>query len=331
MKPESMDTTLFSGGAALPVSLLRCGGYDSSAMRQAVGQTLDAALLPQFVPLRSGTRVLVKPNLLLAKPLACTSPPVVAAACAWLMDNGAHVRVADSPGFGRARAVARNVGLEEALRPLGLSVEEVGPLAPVALPVDAAPGMHPRFQVARLALESDFILSVPRVKAHAQMLVTLAVKNCFGCVGGLHKAVAHAREGRDPRYFADCLAALWASLPPVAALADGIACMHVTGPSNGEPFPLGLLGASASAVALDEALYRVLGLAPEAVPLGAALVRRHAPGSVASGISTVFPLCRPEDFDAGGFRLPATLAHTSFHPARFVQSCFRRIFAAFKK
>ena len=91
------------------------------------------------------------------------------------------------------------------------------------------------------------------------------------------------------------------------------------------------MGASASAVALDEALYAVFGLAPEAVPLGAALVRRKAPGSAASGTEATFPLLRPEDFDARAFELPQQLAHTSFHPARFVQSCIRRVVAAIKK
>ena len=322
----------------LPVALLRYDAYTAPALRTAVGQVMDAACLAEYSPLRSGARVLVKPNLLMAKHLACTSPAVVAAVCAWIMDHGAKVRVADSPGFGRAVSVARAVGLEAALRPMGLEVEEIGPAEPLPLPLEGEAAQKAgfqaggsRFHVARLAMESDLIVSVPRVKAHAQMLVTLSVKNCFGCVRGLHKAVAHAREGRDPQFFADCLAALWAALPPVTAVADGITAMHITGPSNGKPFALGLLGASASAVALDEALYAVLGLNPQDVPLGAALCRRKAWGSAAAGAQVGFPLNGPADFCATGFHLPAELSHTSFHPARFVQSCFRRIFAAFKK
>ena len=269
----------------LSVALLRHDAYTAPALRTAVGQVMDAARLTEYYPLRPGARVLVKPNLLMAKHLACTSSEVVAAVCAWIMDHGAKVRVADSPGFGRAVTVARAVGLEAALRPMGLEVEEIGPAEPLPLPLEGEAAQKAgfqtggsRFHVARLAMESDLIVSVPRVKAHAQMLVTLSVKNCFGCVRGLHKAVAHAREGRDPKFFADCLAALWAALPPVAAVADGITAMHITGPSNGKPFALGLLGASASAVALDEAVYAVLGLNPQDVPLGAALCRRKAPG-----------------------------------------------------
>ena len=69
-----------------------------------------------------GLRVLVKPNLLRAVPLACADPLVTAAACAWLLGQGASVTVADSPGFGTARGVAAAIGLEAALKPLGLAV-----------------------------------------------------------------------------------------------------------------------------------------------------------------------------------------------------------------
>lgn len=163
----------------------------------------------------------------------------------WLLDHGARVEVADSPGFGSAEAVARAVGLAQELKTLGLAVRSLN--RPVAVRLDTGAC----FKISRQALDCDLILSVPKVKAHGQMLVTLAVKNLFGCVSGLRKALIHAREGRQPDYFADCLAALWAALPPVAGLADGVCAMHVTGPSRGKPFALRLIGASASAVALD--------------------------------------------------------------------------------
>ena len=179
----------------LPVALLACPDYAAPRLRQAVFQALESAGPRVGV----GLRVLVKPNLLTARPLACAAPEVTAAACAWLLERGARVEVADSPGFGRADAVARKIGLEAALRPLKLKVRALDRPVPVRLPLPEAPeGRGARFMVARRALECDLILSVPRVKAHSQMLLTLAVKNCFGCVSGLRKALVHTCEGRDP-------------------------------------------------------------------------------------------------------------------------------------
>lgn len=287
------------------VALQRFSPADSGAVAQALPLLLDRAGLASSFSLRSA-HVLVKPNLLTATPLACTSPVVVAAVCRWLLDQGARVRVGDSPGFGTATAVARQTGVEEALRPLGLRVESLADPRPLELPL-------------------------PRVKAHSQMRLTLAVKNLFGCVCGLRKALIHTRQGQEPDFFADCIAALWAGLPPVAAVADGLTAMHVTGPSKGQPFPLGLLGASPSAVALDEALCAVLGLPLAGTPLGAALERREAPGCRRAGWQPDYVLARPEDFDCTGFILPDELMHTSFRPWRLFKSCLRRLWLARRK
>ena len=114
-------------------------------------------------------------------------------------------------------------------------------------------------------------------------------------------------------------------------MADGLTAMHVTGPSKGRPFPLGLLGASPSAVALDEALCAVLGLPLAGTPLGAALERRDAAGCRHAGWRHDYVLARPEDFDSTGFLLPDELMHTSFRPWRLFKSCLRRLWLARRK
>jgi uncharacterized protein (DUF362 family) len=282
-------------------------------MRTAIRAALDAS---DWRP-GSGMRVLVKPNLLRAHDLTCTHPGIVAEACAWIMDQGACVVVADSPGFGSASGVAEAVGLREALRPLGLDVQAFDRPVPVSLPDGR------RWGVARLALECDAILSVPKVKAHSQMRLSLAVKNLFGCVCGLRKALAHTIQGDKPGVFEDCLAALWAALPPVAGLADGVTAMHVTGPSGGRPYQLGCVGASACAAALDTALYEAIGVKPEAAPVWSALIRRGLPQAKPENIA--YPLLRPEDFPARDFVLPPRLLDVSFRPHRLVMSVCRRL------
>ena len=120
---ELMSPSLSAPRAA--VALQRFSPADSGAVAQALPLLLDRAGLAASFSLRSA-HVLVKPNLLTATPLACTSPVVVAAVCRWLLDQGARVRVGDSPGFGTATAVARQTGVEEALRALGPEARGVG-------------------------------------------------------------------------------------------------------------------------------------------------------------------------------------------------------------
>ena len=266
-----------------------------------------------------GLRVLVKPILLRAVPLACTSPAVAAAVCGWLKDCGASVAVADSPGFGTVHGVARRIGLDEALRPLGLAVQRLVPGEAVRLPSGNS------LMLARQAQEADAILSVGRVKVHSQMLLTLACKNLYGLVPGLRKALCHSREGQHPDAFADMLASLMDFLPPVSAVLDGIEAMHVTGPAGGRPYALGLLGAGSSPVALDEAVCLAVGKRPEDVPLQRAFIRRGHSGCRACGCEAEYPRLRPEVFNAEGFVFPSRLQHTSFRPLRLLKSCLKRL------
>lgn len=299
-----------------PAALVHCPDYEPRRVSEAVSRALDAS---GFNP-GPGSRVLVKPNLLRADKLTCTQPQVTAAVCFWLLDQGARVTVADSPGFGTAAGVSRRIGLEEALRPMGLQVRPFRKTYAVPL---AGGGW---WRVARAALEADAVVSVPRVKAHAQMRLTLAVKNLFGCVVGLRKPLAHAIQGHRPGAFTDALADLLEALPPVAAVADGIVAMDTRGPSGGQPFHLGCIGASVSAAALDTVLYSLLGATPALAPLWAALQERGFPGSKSTEIE--LPLAQTEEFNASAFRLPEQLMDISFRPLRLARSLCRRVWTS---
>lgn len=296
-----------------PVALNTCKDYSSHSLGKVVPDVLEACdWKPNFA-----ARILVKPNLIRAHALSCTHPEVVGAACSWLLDHGARLTIADSPGFGKARAIADHIGLSEKLRPLGLTVCSLN--APINISV---PGGG-YWGVSRLALESDAILSLPKVKAHSQMRLTLAVKNMFGCVCGLRKAWAHTIQGNKPGMFEASLVELLRVLPPVAGLADGIIAMHVTGPSGGHPFPLECIGASSSAVALDTALYALLDATPPEIPLWKALQQEGVPGSHPEEIH--YPGQTSEQMRKKGFLLPSELLDISFRPQRLFVSLCRRL------
>lgn len=309
-----------------PVALLSCRSYEEAALAARVGEALDAC---GWSPAR-GDRVLLKPNLIRAAPLACTHPLVVKAAASWLLDRGNRVAVADSPGFGTAKGVAKAVGLEDALRPLGLEVLEMDDPVPVHVGRGEEregrkkAGAH--WGVSRLALESDALLSLPKVKAHGMMRLSLAVKNLFGTVRGLRKAWAHTLEGENALSFASCILDLYRALPPSAALLDGVEAMHVTGPVRGKPYPLGLIAAAPDALAGDSALYAVFNVSPAQIPLWEAARNRALPQAFPEHLR--YPLLAPEAFACPGFQLPERLDDISFRPHRLFLSLCRRAWYA---
>lgn len=260
-----------------------------------------------------GEVILVKPNLVSASgaQLSCTSPAVVRAVCAGLLDLGARVRVADSPAFGNAPGVAKAAGLDRALAPLGLRVESLDRPRPLKLSFGYSIGLSAE------AAEADRIVSLPRLKAHGQLRITAAVKNLFGCVCGFRKALAHTLVGDTANHFVSLLVEVLQALPPVITILDGITAMHVDGPTRGQPYPLHLLAACADPVALDTALYGLLGLRPEHVPLWAECRRRNLPGADPAGLT--FPLESPAAFDVSGFQVPGALEPIVFRPMRFLR------------
>lgn len=304
-------------------ALARLDSYKAPNLDAIVGETLDKAELPS----PRGMKILVKPNLLLARELACSHPSIVAAVCRWLLDRGANITVGDSPAFGSARYVAAKIGLLDALKPLGLGVAPFNKAK--TLKVDINLGDYQEkisFMVATLALESDEIYSVAKVKAHGQMRTTLCAKNCFGCVTGWRKALIHALHGKTTEIFAECLAELFRNLPPIRGAIDGVVAMSGTGPSKGSPYSLNLVGASNSATALDEAIIAILKRPLTDFPLAARLAPK---GSNAD--PPVYTLLKPEDFDASGFSLPKELKPASFSPAQLIKSFAKRFWMAGKK
>lgn len=307
------------------VCLAKADNYDSPELFQTVATLLDRA---EF-NLPPNSRVLVKPNLLMDKPLACTNPKIVACVCKWLLDNGHKIYVADSPGFGRFDYVAEKTGLLNLLKKLNVPYGSFSKSCKVMLDLKNSSGRNFYVKIAEQALESDFLFSVCKVKAHKQMRVTLAVKNCFGVVPGLHKALIHARHGATHEFFSEYLVAIYKVLPQVLAFADGITAMHVTGPVDGQPFNLNLLGASKNPPALDSAIMQILNInlkeRLEKIPLQKALANKNLVLPV-DNIS--FPLLKSADFNAQGFVLPETLATTSFNPLRLCKSLIKRVFKA---
>lgn len=298
--------------STIPVALLRQESYARQPMQDAVERLFVACGLD----VARGERVLVKPNLVSRANagLSCTHPEVVRAVCVHLLDLGARPRVADSPAFGSAGRVAAACGLDAALRPLGLRVSSLGRPRPLALSLGGSIGL------SRDACEADRIISVARLKAHGQFRVTAGVKNLFGCVCGCRKALAHMRLGSAPGAMESLVLDVFAALPPVAALVDGVLAMHRGGPVHGEGFPLGLLGASRLPMALDAVLFRLLGQTPAEVPLWAEALRRGLPGADladADPASVRFVLEPPEAFDASGFVCARELDPMRFEPLRF--------------
>ena len=203
------------------------------------------------------------------------------------------------------------------LRQLGVPVVEFRRTSDVRLPSGQ------KAAIAAAALECDLLVNLPKVKAHSQVRVTLAVKNLFGCLSGWQKPWWHMVHGGDGNRFADLLVELLAVLPAGCTVVDGMVAMHRTGPIHGEPFALGCLAGGTNPVAVDTALLAVLGLDPLHIPLWCAAHRAGLQGTDMEAVH--FPWARPIGLGAQGFEVPETLTPVRFNPFRFLQGSMQRL------
>lgn len=303
------------------VGLKKCSGYHFSEM----GLFVEAAVSHfQLSGNLRDTRVLLKPNLIssAAPELACTNGKFIAAVAGWFLDQGAKVRLGDSPAFGSVERVCQKQGIKKSLQ--GLNVQYVGFSDSVSMEL-ACGTVVP---VAREALECDLLVGLPKLKAHNQLYVTMAVKNLFGTVVGINKAMLHMTKGSSHDRFARIILDLVSLFPKQIHLIDGIEAMHKSGPMDGESLDLKIIGAATSPVALDTALLAVLGL-----PLTESPLWRVASGENRTDCrveNIVFPFFSPADFDQTNFVPPPSINPVRFNPFRFLSGSLKRFLLKFQ-
>jgi uncharacterized protein (DUF362 family) len=181
------------------------------------------------------------------------------------------------------------LGLTEPLRRLGVPLRQLNAPRKCRL----GPGL-PRVGISTAALEADVIINLPKFKMHQQLVATFAVKNMFGCVSGKHKALWHFRKGDTAETFCRLLLGVYAYLKPALTLIDGVVAMEGQGPIRGPSKPLGWLLAGTDPMALEMTCCRLIGLAPEQVPM------------IQAARQAGFGCSDPEAVEIVGDPLPAT-------------------------
>ncbi|MCL5005408.1 MAG: DUF362 domain-containing protein [Acidobacteria bacterium] len=211
--------------------------------------------------------VLIKPNFVEpdAQEVINTHPAVIRAAREAFLRLGAKaVIIGEGPGHERDTE-----GIVEGLR----LRDYVGALEDVFvdLNTDEVSRVPTRTHASRLknlclpktVLGADFVVSMPKMKTHHWVGVTLSLKNMFGVVPGncygWPKNILHwAGIGRS-------ILDINSTIAPDFAIVDGIVAMEGNGPIQGDQKACGVLVLGNDPVAVDATCARIMGLAPERI------------------------------------------------------------------
>jgi uncharacterized protein (DUF362 family) len=307
------------------VSLIKTQSYNLTELRLSLEKLLaPLGGISAFV--KSGDRVLLKPNLLNAsRPTKeCTTrKEIVYCVAQMVQEVGGKPFMGDSPAFGSAKGVAKANGYLPLCEELDLPIIEFNGHKYLI--------NNDNFQHLRLskeAMEADVVINLPKIKSHMQLTMTMGVKNLFGCVPGKMKAWWHMEAGKDANRFGEMLVETAKAIQPDLTIIDGIIAHEGNGPSAGEPRELGILGASPDVFALDVAIADILNVSSEIVPT---LVAQKKLGLCNDVKKIEFLLLKPEDLTVSNWKLPEALMPIDFGLPRVLKSTFKHLYIRFIK
>ncbi|HVO61472.1 MAG TPA: DUF362 domain-containing protein [Terriglobales bacterium] len=155
----------------------------------ALDQILATALRLFPINVR-GKTVVLKPNLVDFIPgnaINTHTTLVLAAAEAFRHLDAKSVVVAEGPGHQRdTQLVLSQTGYEQSLRDERIRFVDLNRDELIRTPLRASYTGMKELWLPRTVLEADFLVSMPKIKAHHWSGVTLSMKNMFGVVPGAH-------------------------------------------------------------------------------------------------------------------------------------------------
>ena len=250
------------------VSIVRAGDYTPQGMiDKAVERAIRLCGAEDLV--RPGSSVLVKPNALLpARPerAITTHPAVISAVCRFLSKRKCRITIGDSSSHsGQGMRAMRRAGFESVAKKWDARLVDLDRGGIVHVKTPNRSGKLPRVGISRIAKDSDYVITIPKLKTHMLATMTCAVKICYGLVLGRQKCSIHA-DNPDAIQFSKALIDIFEAKTPDLTIVDGIVGMDGLGPSQGRKRHFGIIAAGKNSPAVDLAMARITGIGERHVP-----------------------------------------------------------------
>ena len=248
------------------VAIEKCPSYDYEVVKEALDKVLADIDALDFV--KPGMRIGIKTNLVAAMApdkSVTTHPVLLKRLCEKLLEMGASVVIGDSPGGLYTPMFLQNVyktcGLETMVKELDPTGEK--------LKLNDDYSIHNGEFLDAVSIKTfiytgwldnvDAIINFSKLKTHAMMGMSCAVKNMFGTIPGATKPEYHMRFPEE-HAFANIMVDLNEFFKPKLYVVDAVDGMEGNGPTAGEKRHIGAVLASARPYALDMVCAELIGM-----------------------------------------------------------------------
>lgn len=209
--------------------------------------------------LRRDDTVVIKPNLVASRKDwvgVDTDPRVVEALVKLLKDRGiSRITVGNGAGMGNSATKAFSLcGYTKMAKRYGLELMDFERDRFIDMEVPIA-GPFRKLEIARTALECDYLISVPLMKAHFQTLMTCSLKNMKGVMSRSQKTAFHSRGLHKS------IVQLASVISPDLIVVDGLHG-NLTSETGRDPVAIGMMMAGQKPVEMDSLVADILGYAP---------------------------------------------------------------------
>ena len=292
--------------------------YDRSTIKKALIKLFEQGQYWQ--KLENKKTLLLKPNFVIAEaPELCatTHPDFYMTLAALLQEKGFEVSIGESPAFGSCADALKAHNVYQECLDKNIDIVEFKTH-------EEYKGIENSKNYGKLTIAAelqnfDAIINLPKLKVHQQFVFTAATKNLYGCVSGKRKVWRHNLCKNNPVDFAKMVIANAEKANAVLHIADGIQALHVKGPRNGKPYPLGKIIISDNFLELDLLFCKLVNMKPSETPLFLATNKKtfqETEKAIESlldspGFSTVY------DF------IPSYRTDISFSPLFLLRSAYR--------
>ena len=229
-------------------------GTDAHEMTKALMSSADvASTIPEDAD------IALKPNLVRAgtpETGATTHSGVLSGCIEYLQENGfSKISIIEGSWIGgNTRQSFKICGYDKVCEKYGVSFYDLktDKMRLVDTPLRS-------MEISCRALECDYMIDLPVLKAHSQTRITCALKNLKGCIPDHEKRRFHAEGLFEP------IAALAATLKPSLVIVDSI-CGDLSFEDGGNPIQTNRMMLGFDPVQMDTYGCRLMGIDPGSVP-----------------------------------------------------------------
>lgn len=239
------------------VNIYKCNNYEEKNISSVMAKIIDD--FSCLKKIKKGTRVVIKANLVSAlspDKAATTHPVLLKMLTSYLLTKGCSVVIGDSPGGiytqGHLNHVYKMTKMNETGAKLNDNFNVKGAVFDNAKVLKT-------FDYTAYLDDADMIINFCKLKSHAMMSMSCAVKNMFGVIPGTTKPEYHYRFPNISD-FANMLIDLNEYFKPKLNIVDAIIGMDGNGPTMGDAKHIGAVLASSNPYALDYVCAKLIGL-----------------------------------------------------------------------